>query len=173
MEGPRPTRCLAAALALVLVNGCASDMQWRDGRAVHRELGFSVATPPGGAWERVAVEGAWLAYRHPAGAHMSLQTRCFRRYLNAQLRARHLLIGVAPRTLRQSGPVSVGPYGGWSQRVDVGEGPTPIRLKTLTLLIEDCAYDWLLTAHDDFDALEPVFDAWWQSFEREPAGGPS
>jgi hypothetical protein len=173
MEGPRPTRCLAAALALVLMSGCASDLWLRDGRAVHRELDFSVALPPADEWERVQVEGAWLAYRHRSGAHMSLQTRCFRRYLNAQLRARHLLIGVAPRELLQSGPAAVGSVGGWTQVVAVGEDPVRVRLKTVTLLVEDCAYDWLLTARDDFDAREPGFDAWWQSFERAPAEGTS
>ena len=172
MDGPRPSAWLALVLALAAIVGCASDRLWRDGRVVHRELGFSVAAVPGGdsgRWTQVSVDGSWLAYRHASGSHMSLQTRCFRRFLNAQLRARHLLIGVEPRTLRQSGPVAVGAFSGWSQIVDVGEGARPVRVKTLTLLVEDCAYDWVLTARGDFESLEPDFDAWWQSFARERA----
>ncbi len=171
--GPRPIRCLAAALAFAVVWGCAGTPIVRDGRAYHPEAGFSVVAPPLGDWEPFRVDGAWLAYRSPSGAFMTLQTRCFRRYLNAQLRARHLLIGVSPRTVRQSGPVAVGPYGGWTQVVDVGEGEGALRLKTLTLLVEDCTYDFVLTARGDFAALEPAFDEWWQSFERVAARGAS
>lgn len=170
MERPRSRRWLGWVLVFAVWGGCASDQLWRDGRVIHRKLGFSVAALPGGEegpWKLVSVDGSWLAYRHASGSHMSLQTRCFRRYLNAQLRARHLLIGVEPRTLRQSGPVAIGSFSGWSQVVDVGKGASPVRVKTLTLLVEDCAYDWVLTARDDFDTHEPTFDAWWQSFARE------
>ena len=173
MEGTRPSRWLALVLLVGPLVGCAKDLLWRDGRAVHPELGFSVAAPADTQlWQPIVVDGSWLAYRHESGSHMSLQTRCFRRFLNAQLRARHLLIGVEPRELRQSGPVAVGAIGGWSQVVDVG-GRAPVRVKTVTLLVEECAYDWVLTSRDDFDALEPSFDAWWQSFARERDPGAS
>ena len=87
--------------------------------------------------------------------------------------ARSLLIGVDQRVLRQSGPVAVGSLQGWSQVVDVEESGRVRRLKTVTLLAERCSYDFLLIAGDDFEGLEPGFDAWWGGFETGlliPAG---
>lgn len=164
-------RLLAAVAWLGLGLGCATDrVDLTGGRVGHARLGFSVAAAPSPAvWTPIDVKGAWLAHAHPGGALASLQTRCFDDRLSVQLRARHLLIGVRPRTLRQAGPVAARGLPGWSQVVDVGE-PAKLTLKTLTVLADACAIDWVLSVpHDDFAEREAEFDAWWATFERGPS----
>ena len=79
--------------------------------------------------------------------------------------ARALLIGIDEKVLRQSGPVAVRDWQGWSQVLDVQEGARVLRLKTVTLVAEACSFDFVLVAGDDFEALETGFDAWWAGFQ--------
>jgi hypothetical protein len=67
--------------------------------------------------------------------------------------------------------VSVGPWPGWSQVVDVGGESRALHLKSVTLVAEGCTVDFLLLAGDDFESAETSFDSWWQSFEM-PAPPP-
>lgn len=159
---------LAGALALAaLCVGCASDLVLVDGRFVQREHGFAFAEPAQPPWRRIEVEGTLVAYTRPGGALMSVQSECGRRPPSPQIQARSLLIGLSSKRVRQSAPVAVGPWQGWSQSVDVGEEGGPLRrMKSVTLVAEDCTVDFVLVAGDDFESLEPGFDAWWQSFEH-------
>jgi hypothetical protein len=165
-------RRLAGALALAgLGVGCAGPLVYANGRFVHREQGFSFAAPAGQpAWKRVDPDHALLAFLRPGGARMSVQAQCGREPKQSpQLLARGLLIGVAPLHMRQSGPVAVGPWPGWSQVVDLDVDGRERHLKTVTLVARACIVDFLLVAGDDFEAAQTSFDAWWRSFE---AGAP-
>lgn len=176
-EGLLPTLA-GALLGVTLCGGCAGDLALAGGRFVDREHGFAFAAPEPGEppWRPTRVEQTLVAYTRPGGARMSVQSECGRTPPGPQVQARSLLIGVGPRVLRQSGPVAVGPTEGWSQILDVEEGARVLRLKTVTLVTAECTVDFLLIAGDDFEAAEPGFDAWWQSFDAAgapPAGGDS
>ena len=163
---------LAAALVGALLSiACASDLVLVDGRYVQRKYGLSFAEPEPGTppWRRVGLDDTLVAWERPGGARMTVQAECQRKPASPQVQARSLLIGVERKTLRQSGPVMIGPWPGWSQLFDVGEPEQPLHLKTVTVVAQDCTVDFLLLAGDDFDAAEPGFDAWWKSFERSGA----
>ena len=173
MEGRRRglVGTLAGALALAgLGVGCAGPLVYSNGRFLLREQGFSFADPAAGGlpWKRVEQDHALVAFVRPGGARMSAQAECGRKPQSPQLLARGLLIGVAPLRLRQSGPVAVGPWPGWSQVADVDVEGRERHLKTVTLVAEGCTVDFLLVAGDDFESVEPGFDGWWKSFD---AGG--
>jgi hypothetical protein len=179
MLGPRGswrTKSLAAALAGALAFGCAGDkLVFEGGRFVQPQQGFAFAAPPASqpAWQRSDVDHTLAAWTRPGGARLSVQSECGRNPPSPQVLARSLLIGIEKKVLRQSGPVAVGPWGGWLQVVDVGEDPArALHMKSVTLVAENCTVDFLLVARDDFAALEADFDRWWQSFEypAQPAG---
>jgi hypothetical protein len=160
----RARALLAAALAVACASG---DLRAGDGRYVHRTRGFSVpdvahADP---AWRRSNVPRTQLAYQRAGGAQLSLYSECGRTPTTPQVLARSLLIGLGAYVLRQSGPVAVGAFQGWSQVVDVEQDGQVRRIKTVTLLVALCSYDFLLVAGDDFESLEPGFDAWWSGFD--------
>ena len=166
---------LAGALALAgLGVGCANPLVYSNGRFLSRQYGFSFAEPAGEPpWKRVDQDHALVAFVRPGGARMSAQSECGGApQQSPQLLARSLLIGVAPLHLRQSGPVAVGPWAGWSQRADLEVDGRERHLKTVTLVAERCIVDFLLLAGDDFEAAEPGFDGWWQSFESAGAAAP-
>ena len=166
-RGRVATRAAALVGALLSV-ACASDLVLVNGRYLQRKYGLSFAEPEPGTppWTRIAVDDTLAAWERPGGARMTVQAECHRKPPSPQVQARSLLIGVERKELRQSGPVAVGPWPGWSQQFDVGEPPWPLHLKTVTLVAQDCTVDFLLLAGDDFGAAEPSFDAWWQSFEK-------
>jgi hypothetical protein len=160
---------LAGVLAgLAVALACASDpLLCANGRLVHRKYGFSFAAPEAGAspWRRIEVDRALAAWERPAGARLTVQSECGRKPARPQLQAYGLLIGVEQKRLLQSGPVAVGPWPGWSQRVDVGDQARPLHMKTVTIVAQSCTVDFLLLAGDDFESAEAIFDRWWQSFE--------
>jgi hypothetical protein len=166
--GVRFAALAGALLGAALFAACASgELLARDGRLVHRSAGFSVpdvalADP---TWERVRVRRTQLAYERAGGARISLYSECDRTPTTPQVLARSLLIGLGAYVLRQSGPVAAGPLQGWSQVVDVEQDGQVRRIKTVTLLAPRCSYDFLLVAGEDFEALEPGFDAWWSGLE--------
>jgi hypothetical protein len=43
-----------------------------------------------------------------------------------------------------------------------------VRVKTVTLVAGDCAFDWILAAREPIGSVEEAFDAWWQSFRLDP-----
>jgi hypothetical protein len=55
------------------------------------------------------------------------------------------------------------------QRFDAVAGGKVVRLKTVTRVIGECSYDWILIAPGGFEGPETVFDRWWRSF-RSSAG---
>ncbi len=156
----------AAVLGLPLVLGCASSpVAIEAGRLVQLRHGFSVAIPERPPWEPISVDAADAAFRTEGSARMSLQSRCGRPVAAPQIMARHLVIGLPERRLRQSGPVSVGDWPGWFQIFDTLHGGAAVRVKTVTLVAGRCTFDWILSAREGFEAAEPSFDAWWRSFE--------
>lgn len=162
----------AALLGAGLAQGCAGDLVFAGGRFVQREQRFAFAAPPPAEppWTRARVEHTLAAWTRPSGARLAVLSECGRKPPSPQVLARSLWIGVQATALRQSGPVAVGAIGGWSQVVDVGEDPTRVlHMKTVTLVAEECTVDFVLLARDDFAALEPDFDRWWQSFESPVA----
>jgi hypothetical protein len=156
----------AAVLGLLLVLGCASSPLVIDGgRLVHLRHGFSVGVPERPPWEPISVDAAVAAFRSGGSARMSLQSGCGRSVAAPRIMARHLVIGLPERTLRQSGPVSVDDWPGWFQVFDTLHEGAAVRIKTVTLVVERCTFDWILSARGDFETAEPSFDAWWRSFE--------
>jgi hypothetical protein len=169
MVGCGRVATLAAALVGALLSvACASDLELVNGRYLQRRYGLSFAEPEPGtpAWRRVDIDDTLAAWERPGGARMTVQAECRRKPPSPQVQARSLVIGVEKKELRQSGPVSVGPWPGWSQEFEVGEPQRPLHLKTVTLVTQDCTVDFLLMAGDDYEAAVPGFDAWWQSFEK-------
>jgi hypothetical protein len=165
--GPGLVGTLAGVLA-GLVLACAGDpLLVQNGRLVHRKYGFSFAEPATGSspWRRIEVDHALVAWERAGGARLTVQSECGRHPPGPQVQARSLLIGIDQKELRQSGPVAVGPWPGWSQVLDVGGDAQPLHLKTVTVVANGCTVDFLLLAGDDFDTAEASFDPWWQSFE--------
>lgn len=176
-RGGSPPALVGALVALPLLAACAGPLVASDGGFRHREQGWRIAAPEPvePPWRRVSIAGALLAYRRPDGTFMSFQSRCDKPRAAPQIMARHLLIGLPPRTLEASGPVVVGVRPGWTQTVDVEDGSRRLRVKTVTVVGDRCTFDWILSSRGGFEAAEPSFDAWWSSFEldaaAEPAGG--
>jgi hypothetical protein len=155
-----------ALLGLAFALGCAGDsLVVADGRLRSERDQFSVHTPERPPWKPISVDRALAAFRAPGPAFMSVQSRCGRPLASPQIMARHLEIGLPERMLRQSGPVGVGPWQGWSQIFDTLEEGAAVRLKTVTIVAGDCTFDWILSARAGFEDVEPSFDAWWRSFE--------
>jgi len=157
-----------ALLGSLLAFGCAGkSVVIADGKMRYERHHLTVSVPEQPPWERTSVDRAIAAYRAPGPAFMSLQTRCGRPVASPQVMARHLVIGIPDRALRQSGPVAVGAWQGWSQVFDTMEKGAAVRLKTVTLVAGGCTFDWILSARTGFEEVEPSFDAWWQSFEYD------
>jgi hypothetical protein len=87
---------------------------------------------------------------------------------SAELMARLLVIGFRDRELVAAGPVSVDGRGGWEQAFDTSSEGSAVRVKTVTLVAGDCAFDWILAAREPVGSVEQAFDAWWQSFRLDP-----
>jgi len=177
-------------LALVVwggISGCsASLMTPDDGRLRHRELGYRIdlpGDPESASWERVDVEGAdvaWALQEGAAAAHggtqISLSSSCRKTAAKAAVLARQLALGTQQGEQFASEPVALGATEGWSHTFEAVEEGVALRVKTVTLMSGGCVYDWVLVtpASDAFVRTEPVFDAWWRSFEppRAPAPEP-
>lgn len=153
----------------------------RDGAAAfrHRELGYEIADPrsvTGPQWERFEVDGADLAFQIrqlPAAraSTMSLQSDCRPTRADVSMLARHLRIGLPSPVLLQGGPIEVDGAAGWSQVFETRSRDVTVRVKTVSVRVGGCTFDWILVAREAFESLEPSFDGWWQSFARPPARG--
>lgn len=163
----------AASLCTLLFLGCASHLMAVDGVFRNVEHGYSILAPGDPAWRRIDLEGTDLAYRRPGPATMSLQSRCGKPVAEAQIMARHLVIGVRERTVRQAGPVPVSGGTGWTQTFDTLHDGVGVRVKTVTLVGRGCTFDWTLVAAGRFEEAEPSFDAWWGSFRLDGAEPPA
>jgi hypothetical protein len=158
--------------ALGLIAGCASDLVRTETGYRNTRHHYTVGVPrgPGAPWKRIDVEGAWIAFRRPGPQTVSLQSRCGRPVADPAIMARSLVLGVRGRTLRQAGPVAVAGRSGWSQTFDTESDGVVVRVKTVTVVIDGCTYDWTLAAVGDFARAERAFDAWWGTFELDPQG---
>ncbi len=157
---------IAWLLVILQASACASDLVLEDGRYHPVRRHYSIAKPGGesSAWHRVRVEGAEIAFQGPGGATMSLIEHCGRPLAKPRIVARQLLIGLEGRTLTDEGPLASDPTRGWVQWLDATAEGEVIRLKTVTRVIGPCSYDWILIVSDGLESLEPVFDAWTESF---------
>jgi len=154
-------------LLVALAAGCVGPVVQSGGLYRHRAHGYAVSAPGGteGAWARVEVEGATLAFRSPQADTVTLTSRCGRPVAGVQLMARHLLIGLAERNVVETHPVAIAGSSGWLQVVDTSNAGHPVRLKTITLVARKCSFDLVLAAAGPrFAEVEPVFDAWWGGF---------
>jgi hypothetical protein len=159
---------------LLWLAACAHDLIAEDGGWRSRRDGFRIGAP-GAGWERFELAGATLAFRDQRVGSMSLQSRCRRPVADPAVMARHLVIGIPERTLRQAGPASVAGRPAWTQTFDARIDGRTVRTKTMTLVAGRCAYDFVLVAGDAFEPGERVFDAWIAGFslpEIDTAGGP-
>lgn len=166
----RASRVLVAGLLAV---GCVSAVRAEDGGYRYRRHGYRVAAPggPGPAWTRIDVDDTDLAFERGAPGprdSMSLVSRCGRPVADAQLMARHLVIGVRERKVVAAGPLLVAGRSGWTQTFDTSREGVSVRVKTVTLVAGGCSFDWVLASAGDFDVAEAAFDAWWESFRLDP-----
>ena len=159
----------SALLGLVVATACASDLVAIDGGYRHRRHDYTIGLPdgPGPPWKKVSVEGAVIAYRRRGSETMALQSRCGRPVAAPAVMARHLVIGLDERTLRQAGPVVLEGLDGWVQVFDTRQDGVVVRVKTVTVVAGGCTFDWTLAAAGSFEDAESAFDAWWQTFHLD------
>jgi hypothetical protein len=167
MRGVRHAVWSLVALVAALASGCAGPLTRFEGGWRHARHGYTIERPDA-AWHRIDVTNAVLAFQRGPGEMLSMQTRCGRPVASAELMARHLVIGFRDRELVAAGPVAVDGRGGWAQVFDTGSEGLAVRVKTVTLVVGDCAFDWILAAHEPIGSVEQDFDAWWQSFRLDP-----
>jgi hypothetical protein len=171
-------RCRAAfGLTLLLLAACAHDPVLENGVWHSQRAGFSIGEPAAStgseaSWERFDLEGAALAYRRGKLETMSLQARCGRPVASPAIMARHLMVGIPERTLREAGPRAIAGQSGWLQTFDARLEQGTLHIKTLTLVAAGCAYDLLLVSKGEFEPAERSFDAWVASFSLTQAGAP-
>jgi hypothetical protein len=149
--------------ALLLLLACARDLVAERGGWRSTREGFWIGSP-GAGWERFELEGADVAFRQGGTETMSLQARCGRPVASPQIMARHLMIGIPERTLRQSGPYPVGGRSGWMQTFDARVDGRMVRIQTVTLVTAACAYDFLVVAAGDSEPAQRAFEAWVEGF---------
>ncbi len=164
----RGRRLCAAVLGLVLSLGCAGDFAAIDGGFRHRDHGYTLGIPngPGPPWARVEGKDLQIGFRRPGPQTISVQSRCGRPLTAPSILARHLLIGVSTRTLREAGRTEIDGRDAWTQTVDVAGG---VRLKTVTAVMDDCVVDLILAAPGDadFESAERAFDLWLATVRLE------
>ena len=163
----------AGLLVLLQVPACAKDLVRRDGRFVHRELGFSIDEPGGSAeegsdWRAISVEGSLLSFREPGGSTMSLVQKCGPLPEDLQLLARELLIGLEGREVVEEGGVTVDGAPGWAMAVRATDEGRAARLWTVTRLLGECSLDWILVVPGSGEAFTADFADWWDSFREAP-----
>lgn len=95
---------------------------------------------------------------------MSLQARCGQPVASPAIMARHLMIGIPERTLRQAGPFLVAGRSGWTQTFDARLEGRTVRIQTVTLVTSGCAYDLMLVAAGDPEPAQRSFQAWVEGF---------
>jgi hypothetical protein len=149
-------------VALLLL-ACARDLVAERGGWRSPREGFWIGNP-GAGWERFELEGADLAFRQRGSETMSLQARCGRPVASPQIMARHLMIGIPERTLRQAGPYRVADRSGWMQTFDARVEGRTVRIQTVTLVTPACAYDFLVVAAGDPEPAHRAFEAWVEGF---------
>lgn len=177
MSIPRSTTAGGSAvslLALLVALGCVGTDLVTVGDAYEsRRRGYTIDSPngPGTAWRRVGMPGAVIAFRRGGPQTVSLQTQCGRPVTTPKMMARHLLIGIEGRTRVEGEEVEIGGMEAWAQSFSPGavEVEDSVRMKTVTLVVDRCTFDWLLAVKGPFEEAEQAFDLWWSSFELTPS----
>jgi hypothetical protein len=146
-----------------------------DGGFRNARHGYWIGTPPGSdpPWESDEVEGSLLAFRRPPGFRMTFSSRCRETLARPEFLARHLRIGIPANVVRESGPVELSGLAGWEQVFDADTGGGAVRVKTVTIVANGCALDWVLIGRETggFDEAERDFDAWWRTLAVTPQSG--
>jgi hypothetical protein len=157
---------VAWLLVIFQMSACASDLVFEKGRYRHRHRHYSIARPGGeeSLWQPVRVEGTVLAFQGPARDTMSLLENCESPGAEPRLLARQLLIGLDEWNLLDEGPVGEGESPGWIQRLEATADGEAFQLKTVTRIVGQCSYDWILIVRGGLEGPEAVFDRWWRSF---------
>ncbi|MGH7336159.1 MAG: hypothetical protein ACREI7_01155 [Myxococcota bacterium] len=164
-------------LALALWACAGSPLDPIDGGWRNARHGYWIGNPQtsDSPWEPEDVEGSLLAFRRSgSGAiRMTFSSRCGVPLPPPQFLARHLRIGIPANVVRESGPVQVGALTGWQQVFDAEAEHGAVRVKTVTVVANGCALDWVLTGREasGFEEAERDFDAWWGTLRVEPQGG--
>jgi hypothetical protein len=159
--------CVLACLA------CASTLRLEEGRWRHGGLGYSVDAPAPG-WVPLELDGADLAFRGPGGATRSLSSSCHTPLADAQVLARHLVIGLPERSRLEARGVRVDGRPGWLQRYEVTLDASTRRLTSVTTVVRECVIDFLLVEPDTAPGSAQEFELWWGSFRWNvnPQGPP-
>ena len=170
-------RSAFAIVMLCILSACAGALlqsgTGAEARFQHRELGYSIAYPsvlsePG--WEIERLENADLLVRHPEGSLWSLASTCRATSAGVETLAGELARAAGGSAIGRATPIEHAGLEGLSQRLEGTEDGRSLEIKTVTLRGARCTYDWILIAPSEArrEALEPAFDAWWQSFEPGP-----
>ena len=163
-----------SALLAVSLHGsaCASPAVVPDGGGfAHATRGWRIDAPDP-AWSRASVDGAELSFRGPEGAWMSLASRCGIAPAEPRVLVRHLAIGLPERTLVREGEVRVDGRRGWSQTWRTRVGGAERELEAVSVVADDCVYDFVLVAPPGAATAAQGFDRWRGSF-RLPAPPPT
>lgn len=165
----RSARVLAVAIAAPFAAACAARGPALRGD-VYRDAaqGWSIGVPVG-AWERAHAEGADLALRRADGAAMSVTSRCEGVDVPPALLARRLRPDRATRPVQKMKKLEVAGAPARRQRFETERDGHVLRITTLTRVAPPCVQDFVLVAPAAVAAdAEPVFEAWWKSFEPGP-----
>jgi len=157
-------------LAVFFFVGCANDLVRTETGYRNPRHGYSIGVPdgPGAPWERIEIEGAWIAFRRPGPETLSLQSRCGKPVAHPAIMARNLVVGVGGRELVQAGPIIVAGTNGWIQTFHMQPGGVTIRVTTVTAVIDECSFDWGLATRGESPNANHAFEAWLGSFELDP-----
>jgi hypothetical protein len=146
-------------------SACASDLVETPDGYLHARQGWRIEAPRGD-WTRVRVEGAELAFRDPSGAWLSLALRCGIARAEPRVLVRRLATGLPARTLVREGEVHVDGRPGWSQTWRTRLGDVERELDAVSVVADDCVYDWVLVSAPR-PALDESFERWWRSFRLD------
>ena len=171
-------RVVLVVLLLLCLSGCGGKLlssgSGDAARFRHRELGYEIAYPSvlgRAGWSVARLDESDLLVRHPDGSAWAVASNCRSTSASIRVLAAELARATGGRPLREGAPIEHAGLEGWSQRLERVEGERVLQIKTVTLRGPRCTYDWIGVAPDAarWRGLEPLFDAWWQSFEPGPA----
>lgn len=165
MGGVRRDRGVRWTVALALLlgaAGCRSPIVQEDGLYRHRQLGYAIGRPPEpeGYWSFADLERTDVAFRGRGGETLSLATRCRAPLAEPRILARHLRFGLPENSVRRAGEITIAGRPAWMQVFEIPGGGGPVSVKTVTFVVRECIFDFLLAARSRFEEAERTFDAW-------------